>query len=195
MTFRRSVGPQVHTKTLGRLGGTLVINLSERTRHQVRALFAPSDVDLVERMLISQCGSNLPGLAAGGLDQLERIRSAAVRFSAGLVKGLAEAIRLAEVDWRDLLVAAGFAEDLTAHARWEPRPLTPNGLSDWLAGGSLPGVAFSHNDQVLVTMKPGEVRAGSVIRLEALEPEPRYLVLLDTGQDCLAFQRNLEKVD
>jgi len=33
---------------------------------------------------------------------------------------LADAIRLANKDWRDLLVAAGFAESVDAHKDWKP---------------------------------------------------------------------------
>lgn len=39
-------------------------------------------------------------------------------FGAGDVSA---AIALANLDWRDLLVAAGFADDIHAHARWRPR--------------------------------------------------------------------------
>lgn len=37
---------------------------------------------------------------------------------------LGEAIRLARIDWRDLLVAAGFGEDPAAHLRWRPEKAT-----------------------------------------------------------------------
>jgi len=34
--------------------------------------------------------------------------------------GLLEAIELAKADWRDLLMAAGFGEDVRAHEFWIP---------------------------------------------------------------------------
>jgi len=37
------------------------------------------------------------------------------RFTDG---GLEAAIELANTDWRDLLMAAGFGEDLNAHQKW-----------------------------------------------------------------------------
>jgi hypothetical protein len=172
-----------------------VIDLSERTGQQIRAVFVPSDVDTVERVLVSRCGSNLPGLATAGPDELERVRSAAVRLSAGSLKGLSEAIQLAELDWRDLLVAAGFADDPTAHTRWMPRPFNADVINDWLAGGCLPGVAFSQNDPVIVKIGSDDQRPGSVISLEALEPEPRYLVELGSGEERMAFQRQLMQID
>lgn len=64
-----------------------------------------------------RCNAQLPSL---GLVNLERIRFAALRVRKGSLLLLSEALTLAEVDWRDLLVAAGFAEDPTAHLRWSP---------------------------------------------------------------------------
>ena len=45
---------------------------------------------------------------------------AALKLSGGDLGELRSAIRLAKADWRDLLVAAGFAEDVGAHKRWLP---------------------------------------------------------------------------
>lgn len=84
------------------------------------------------------------GLAEFGgsaLGDLERIQSAAVRVSAGRLQGLME-IALAELDWRDLLVAADFAGDAAAHVRWRPCPFDEEVLKHWLAGDSVIGVAF-----------------------------------------------------
>jgi hypothetical protein len=41
-----------------------------------------------------------------------------LKLSAGNIDKLKAAIELAKTDWRDLLVAAGFADDTTAHKRW-----------------------------------------------------------------------------
>jgi hypothetical protein len=174
--------------------GTRVIDLTERIREHIRIMFAPSDVDTAQRVLISQCNSNLPGLGSSSPDHLERIRSAVIRVSAGHLAGLSEAIHLAELDWRDLLMAAGFAEDPSAHMRWEPRAFSTEISDHWLAGTSLPGVAFSQNDPVIVTT-PTDALPGSVISLEALEPEPRYLVKLGSGAHLMAFQWQLKRID
>ena len=172
-----------------------MVDLTERTGQQIRAVFVPSDVDRAQRVLVSRCGANLPGLATAGPDQLERIRAAAIRVSAGSLKGLSDAIHLAELDWRDLLVAAGFADDPMAHTRWRPRPFNADVINHWLAGSSLPGVAFSQNDPVIVTFGSDDQRPGSVISLEALEPEPRYLVELGSGEEHMAFQWQLVRID
>lgn len=98
-----------------------MVELSDRTRAHVRALFAASDIDAVERTLATDCADNLPLLAHSSPHDLERVRFAVLRLSGGRLDALAKAVRLAQADWRDLLVAAGFANDTQAHVRWEPR--------------------------------------------------------------------------
>ena len=49
---------------------------------------------------------------------IERIESAVLRISQGSIEKLQSAIDLAELDWRDVLVAAEFANDLSAHKAW-----------------------------------------------------------------------------
>ena len=165
--------------------------LTERTRRHVRTMFGASAVDTVERLLADRCGNNLPGLRTASSDQLERIRFAAIRVSGGRLHGLSEAIDLAALDWRDLLVVADFADDLTAHASWQPRAFDAEMLNQWFSEASLPGVAFSPNQPVIVRKGTNETETGSVISLEALEPEPRYLVELASGAELTVFQRHL----
>ncbi len=158
-------------------------------------MFAPSEVDAVERVLADQCGQNVTGFGTADSDQLERVRFAAIRFSGGRLSRLQEAVDLAALDWRDLLVAAGFAEDTTAHTSWQPRAFNADIVNQWFAEGSLPGVAFSPNQLVTVTTALDEFQSGSVISLEALEPEPQYLVELASGAELTAYQRSLARAD
>jgi hypothetical protein len=51
--------------------------------------------------------------------RLERFRFAALKMSRGSMDELRAAAELGEKDWRDLLVAPGFADSLDAHTRWE----------------------------------------------------------------------------
>ncbi len=51
---------------------------------------------------------------------LERLRFAALKLGGGRLADLYDAVDLANTDWRDLLVAAGFAEDVEAHKSWFP---------------------------------------------------------------------------
>jgi hypothetical protein len=71
---------------------------------------------------MAQCGNNLPSCDDDDEFQLERIRFSALKLSAGNIDKLRDAIKLAKTDWRDLIVAAGFANDPTAHKRWLPPP-------------------------------------------------------------------------
>jgi hypothetical protein len=54
----------------------------------------------------------------GGEMFSERICAALLKCSNGKIDNLYEAINLANTDWRDLLVSAGFAEDISAHKNW-----------------------------------------------------------------------------
>ena len=71
-------------------------------------------------MLRSECGNNLPSLEHASAEGLQRIQIAALKVSVGDLEKLREAVRLAQVDWRDLLVAAGFEHDVEAHLKWLP---------------------------------------------------------------------------
>lgn len=53
-------------------------------------------------------------------DMGERTRIAALKLSDGSLDKLVRAIELAQTDFRDLLVAAGFAHDVRAHLAWMP---------------------------------------------------------------------------
>ena len=94
--------------------------ISPSTRLRLDILFAPADRAEAERLLVNQCGNNLPFLDKSDEHQLERFRFAAMKLSQGQLDGLRRAIALAKTDWRDLLMAAGFGEDISAHERWWP---------------------------------------------------------------------------
>jgi hypothetical protein len=57
-------------------------------------------------------------LKGKGDDFHERILFAILKLSGGNMAKLEKAISLAKVDWRDLLVASGFADDAQAHYLW-----------------------------------------------------------------------------
>jgi len=49
---------------------------------------------------------------------MERLRFAAIKVSKGEMSVFREAMDLAKLDWRDLLVWAGFANDIHEHRKW-----------------------------------------------------------------------------
>lgn len=71
-------------------------------------------------MRIDECGRNLPFCQDYHPEDLDRFRIAALRLSEGSLDRLREAIELAKIDWRDLLMAAGFGHDTSAHLSWMP---------------------------------------------------------------------------
>ena len=97
------------------MGDSNMVPLTELNEVQARAQFSASDVAAAIQLIAEGVVSarDMPVL-------LERVRSAAIRMSRGNMRDLREAVALAQLDWRDLLMAADFADDLEAHLRWMP---------------------------------------------------------------------------
>lgn len=95
--------------------------LSAETEKRIKILFSSSEQELVRSLLVSECGNNLPGLQDAGSKTMDRFRFAVLKLSEGNLSELDKALRLANADWRDLLMAAGFGESLTAHESWLPQ--------------------------------------------------------------------------
>ena len=155
-------------------------SLSPKTKGHIAALFAPTDQARAESMLL------------GLLTESERIMFAALRFSHGDLGVLGQAIELAKTDWRDLLVAGGFAADVDAHERWVPRTVTPAMIETWNSGCEIDGVRFFRGDAV--ELRRGDLVGGSgtVRSLDALEPEPQYTVVLAGGREVRTSQFHLQ---
>ncbi|HEX9953170.1 MAG TPA: hypothetical protein VGB53_15475 [Rubricoccaceae bacterium] len=62
----------------------------------------------------------------------------------------------------------------------------------WFAEQLVPGVRFRLNDAVRIVSGPASGAEGSVISLDALEPEPTYLVELSGGADVRVPERALD---
>ncbi len=171
------------------------MELSTRTKQHVTALFGSSDCAEAERLLASDCAGNLPLVHNPTPSGLERLRFAAIRLSGGSLPRLRDAIKLAKTDWRDLLVASDFAHDVRAHERWQPRRLEPAIVDSWIAGDLLAGVKFGRNAPVKIRFGPSRDAEGKVISLTGLEPEPRFLIELASGEDVEELQCVLEPAD
>ena len=92
--------------------------LAPRVAALIAAHCPPERAQAVRDLLLTGCSTTLPGVRPGWLDLIERIQAGVLRRSGWDPAILAAQVRLARTDWRDLLMAAGFGEDLTAHARW-----------------------------------------------------------------------------
>jgi hypothetical protein len=95
--------------------------LSEATWEKVREMFPSGQDSEVAKLLQTECGNNLPFLEKETPYGLERVRFAALKLSEGSMEKLGAAVKLANADWRDLLVAAGFADSVDAHKHWTLR--------------------------------------------------------------------------
>jgi hypothetical protein len=91
--------------------------LNSETRQRIELLFPSAEIDHVSRLLIESFGT-LPEQSR------ERLAFAALKCSKGSVERLREAICLYNVDYRDLLVEAGFDEP-NVHKKWLPKPRCP----------------------------------------------------------------------
>ena len=96
----------------------MAVNITLRTREIIEHLFGAAKVPLVEQLLIDECGSNLPLYKPSTPEGLERVQFAVLKLSQGDDDKLLETILLAKRDWRDVLVWAGFGNDLDAHNQW-----------------------------------------------------------------------------
>jgi len=92
--------------------------LSPHTRQLVEIVFKPKDSAEAAQWLEEECGNNLPFCEGQDEYGMERIRFAAIRLSKGNMLELLKAIDVARMDWRDLLMAAGFGFEVRAYETW-----------------------------------------------------------------------------
>ena len=90
--------------------------LTSGLTQRIAMMFAPGDIELVSSLLTDECSSKLTRFPV----LLDRIRYAVLKLSGGDLNELRKAIRVAQQDWRNALVFAGFAQSLDAHKSWWP---------------------------------------------------------------------------
>jgi len=94
------------------------MKLSEATWDKINVLFPTAEQQAVADFLVAECGNNLPFCENSDERALERIRFAVLKLSNGNLSELQRWVGEAQVDWRDVLMAAGFGRSLTAHTKW-----------------------------------------------------------------------------
>jgi hypothetical protein len=92
--------------------------LSSRTEQLVRCMFKAAEVWKLRVLLENECGTEALACRGWTPEQMERIHFAVIRLGKESPEALSEAVKLAQTDWRDLLMVAGFGEDLEAHSKW-----------------------------------------------------------------------------
>ena len=98
-------------------------NLSYETQRRVDMMYPPDQREEVTRLLVEECGQD--PLSTSDHEGIERIRFAALKVSNGDVDVLKKAIKLAQSDWRDLFMAAGFGNNPSEHKSWLPKGMGP----------------------------------------------------------------------
>lgn len=98
--------------------------LRPETLRRIDILFSAETREAAKTLLYEQCGNNLPGVSQTNTNEMERLRVAALKYSDGDLSKLESAIKLAQRDYRDLLMAAGFGHDVHAYQTWELKPFT-----------------------------------------------------------------------
>ncbi|RYG73932.1 hypothetical protein EON80_02905 [bacterium] len=90
--------------------------LSDTTHRVIEKMFTPEIRDEVTLLLQTEC--SIERLELSHRDELERIHLAVLSLSQGHRDGLPLIISGAQADWRDTLVAAGFANTVSAANYW-----------------------------------------------------------------------------
>ena len=93
-----------------------MFQLTDRVENMVKRLFPEVDRLAVRAILMEQVSEALP--LVGNPREIERIQLAVLKVSRGEAGLFLEAAALARQDWRDVLMAAGFGNDVEAHLRW-----------------------------------------------------------------------------
>jgi hypothetical protein len=171
-----------------------MVPLGTKSRQHLIELFSGGEQQVAERLLLAWSAEYRDPAIPASPEGWERVRIAALRLSRGEVGQLQDAIRLGMTDWRDLLVAAGFADDVHAHEQWTVRKVTPEVVERWTTGSEIPGVSFRPNDPVEVYGgdHPSGI-PGRVVSLVDFEPEPQYMVELASGRQIRTSQSWLWK--
>lgn len=62
----------------------------------------------------------------------------------------------------------------------------------FLNGEAMPGVKFFHNDLVRVVAGSHVGKVGSLVTVLTLEPQPRFVLELESGHDVEVMQSDIE---
>ena len=95
--------------------------LSKRTKELIHCLYKSDEALTVCDMLEVKCGTEALSCDGWTPENMERIRFAVLKLAYENTLDLRAALSLAQSDWRDLLMFAGFGQDVKAHEKWAKR--------------------------------------------------------------------------
>ena len=94
------------------------LHITLRTRDVLRAVFPPNLWERVETTLMIDCGPAQIHSQDFDGEAMERIWLATLKLSDRSITAFENAVLLVQIDWRDVLLGAGFGNDLDAHIKW-----------------------------------------------------------------------------
>jgi len=85
----------------------------------------------VANLLSQRCAGNLPGVGTTPDWQalIDRVQLATLRGSDWDLSRITRAVELANTDWRDVLMGAGFGHSLRTHVQWQADALLSGDIS------------------------------------------------------------------
>jgi hypothetical protein len=83
------------------------VGLTPRVVDEIAKHFPPEQLEDVKHLLDDECGRTIPFFREATAEDVEHIRVCVLRLSRGNLSELREWIRLANIDQRDVLLAAG----------------------------------------------------------------------------------------
>lgn len=113
-TFLRRMWPFKNKEAAG------AVALTRLVEDRIDTTFERPLRESVRDILREQCGIGLPLMHTVNPKDYDRIRLAVIKLSGGTIEGIERGVREAHVDWRDVLLGAGFGADETAHLNWNP---------------------------------------------------------------------------
>ena len=97
---------------------TMPIMLSTRTNAVADVLFDEPMRSHVKRTLLDSVSENIPFCDDETPEGMDRIRFSIMKLTDENSDNFAMAVELAQTDWRDLFMAAGFGHDANEHNNW-----------------------------------------------------------------------------
>lgn len=96
----------------------MALPLSERTTLLIEALFEGSFRQRIISALVNEVGDTIPFCEQETPEGMDRIRFAVIKLIDEDWKNIDYAVKEAQIDWRDLLLAAEFGYSVDEHNRW-----------------------------------------------------------------------------
>ena len=97
------------------------VALTRLVEDSIDVVFDEALRDSARNLLREQCAMGLPLMHTAMPKDYDRIRLAVIKLSGGTIEGLERGIREAHIDWRDVLLGAGFGYDEVGHLNWNAR--------------------------------------------------------------------------